>query len=449
MAEEITLVLSRERSTNDLLDIGSLHNLQQVKQFSIAHKTSLLVYNKVADSNTKELVRKFRPEFEQVFVASDVKSFISFIETHNNDLEHQEISMVLLEADQISFKILDYLNKRFEDPRTCAFALISSVVLLPPHTDVTEILKSVESVGGANAVINLPSSSADILSTILDVLYRRKLVETTFKDLKEIDRTERYPFLPIFAPKLPEPGEDTGQRADGDRRSLDMSYIVIKDNDNWTECSSMLPRVFKKLRKKEKSKHPGMNNLSPKVNTLSERLQKEITERGKLDYSLMKRMTSPAAISAQQFQGVFNLDADSDGGIEPDVDEKLSDDDSSYVQSSPSDSDDDSLEEEKLVEFDHVNDEPVMKRETIKQLLEPSKRPKWGMTNTNHLEKHHNNPHTVAMMELDMRLFIDKSEPDISHTHTVGGLDKRAAEKCWKVLNSKGFDVAASLDRYI
>jgi hypothetical protein len=93
MAEE-NLQYNRSESMKDTTDIGSLHNVMQVRQFTIAHKTSLLVYNKGYDSNTKELVRKFRPEFEQVFVASDVKSFISFIDSHNNDLEHQEINMV-------------------------------------------------------------------------------------------------------------------------------------------------------------------------------------------------------------------------------------------------------------------------------------------------------------------------------------------------------------------
>ena len=86
----------REKSDNvrDSVGVSSLHNVMQVRQFTIAHNTSLIVYNKGYDSNTKELVRKFRPEFEQVFVASDVKSFISFIDSHNNDLNHQEISMV-------------------------------------------------------------------------------------------------------------------------------------------------------------------------------------------------------------------------------------------------------------------------------------------------------------------------------------------------------------------
>ena len=98
----------------DSTDKESLHNMMQVKQFAIAHKTSLLVYNKGTDSNTRELVRKFRPEFEQVFVASDVKSFISFIDCHNNDLEHQEVSMVRQRSFffMLSIVSVNYLSKR-------------------------------------------------------------------------------------------------------------------------------------------------------------------------------------------------------------------------------------------------------------------------------------------------------------------------------------------------
>lgn len=81
-------------NSNNGTQFHNVYNMQQVKQFTIAHTTSLLVYNKGSDSNTKELIRKFRPEFENVYVASDVKSFISFIDSHNNDLENQEISMV-------------------------------------------------------------------------------------------------------------------------------------------------------------------------------------------------------------------------------------------------------------------------------------------------------------------------------------------------------------------
>ena len=42
------------------------------------------------------------------------------------------------------------------------------------------------------------------------------------------------------------------------------------------------------------------------------------------------------------------------------------------------------------------------------------------------------------MLELDLRLFVNKVEPDLSVTHTVGGLDKMTADRCWKIINSKG-----------
>ena len=58
---------------------------------------------------------------------------------------------------------------------------------------------------------------------------------------------------------------------------------------------------------------------------------------------------------------------------------------------------------------------------------------------------HNSNSVTHAMLELDLRLFVAKVEPDLSVRHTVGGLDKMAADRCWKVINSKGESVNLSL----
>ena len=65
---------------------------------------------------------------------------------------------------------------------------------------------------------------------------------------------------------------------------------------------------------------------------------------------------------------------------------------------------------------------------------------------------HHNhnlNSVTHAMLELDLRLFVGKVEPDLSVRHTVGGLDKMAADRCWKVINGKGRSLSTYLFQYI
>ena len=56
----------------------------------------------------------------------------------------------------------------------------------------------------------------------------------------------------------------------------------------------------------------------------------------------------------------------------------------------------------------------------------------------NHNHNSNSNAVTHAMLELDLRLFVNKVEPDLSVTHTVGGLDKMTADRCWKIINSKG-----------
>ena len=40
--------------------------------------------------------------------------------------------------------------------------------------------------------------------------------------------------------------------------------------------------------------------------------------------------------------------------------------------------------------------------------------------------------------EQDITLVIDKKPPDLSVQHTVGGLRKIQAEKCWSILSSYG-----------
>ena len=273
---------------------------------------------------------------------------------------------VILESDQTSMKILDYLNKRVADPRTSAFPLISSVVLVPPNADY-DVLQLIEAVGGTNAVIHLPSSSSDILQNILDVLYRRKLVETTFRDLKIIDQRERYPYLSIFAKQGQNNQNhilyidgDCGEESmdnkivegisghykyndsnsndnDNDNNAYaiptDLSYIVLKNNEDWTTCSSMLPRALKKLRKKERQKHPV--TFTTVDNTQTEKLFYETTERGKIDKSILKKLTSAAAMSVRGVKSDVH-----DNEVVPYAISVLSRDstDNRTVESSPSDS---------------------------------------------------------------------------------------------------------------
>lgn len=178
------------------------HTAQEFRELTIAHNTSILVYNKYTDSNTKDLVRKYRPEFEEIYVFNDAKSCFSFIDTHNYDMDHQKISLLLLEADAVSIKILDFLHKRITNKETSSFPLIASVVLLPVNPD-PEITNNIEAAGGASAIVQLPATSAEIFTAMLNVLYRRRVVETVYTDLKVINQEQRYPFLPIFIEEKP------------------------------------------------------------------------------------------------------------------------------------------------------------------------------------------------------------------------------------------------------
>ena len=277
---------------------------------------------------------------------------------------------MILESDQISMKILDYLNKRVAAPKTSSFPLISSVVLIAQNSD-PDVLQTIEGAGGANAVIHLPKSTSDILSSVLDVLYRRKLVETTFRDLKVIDQTERYPYLSIFAKENQLGSADGGDDGDESMQNsmdnkangsmgvnvshpgntfaipTDLSYIVLKNNEDWTHCSSMLPRAIKKLRRKERQKHP-LSGRKPQ-NTLTEKLHKEMMEREKTDNSILKKLQSPAALSAQQIKSDLCDNEESTYGVS--VQQGDSRDGSVVsVRSSPSNSDSDDSDDNEDVD---------------------------------------------------------------------------------------------------
>ena len=440
---------------------------QTFKQLNLAHETSVMVYNKSGgDSHTKDLVRKYRPEFGEIYVFNDAKSCFSFIEAHNNDADHQKISLILLEADAVSLKILDFLSKRAVNRETSALPLIASVVLVPETAD-DDVLRAIDGAGGANALVRLPASSAQILNTMLDVLYRRRLVENMYTDLKVINQESRYPFLPIFVQEKPSLDRQAALKmkdsananrmaattSSGDGEDSGMNYIVSKNNDDWTECSSILPTFVKKFRAKEKGKgHPWSTGSAPTLTQMIKLSPAELLERAATD-----RFTADAAIYSKLKEAAATVDDDEEAarffdgdflahGSEKDlresetgagVDGGLCDED---LSSEGSDSEGE--EQDDVFKDDMQSLTGAPKGDTVRLLLDPSRRPKWGHGNvTAHGGSSASSQVSAAsatMLELEMKPFVERPVPNIAHKRTVGGIDKDVADKCWKVLLNKG-----------
>ena len=437
---------------------------QTFKQLKLAHETSIMVYNKSGgDSNTKDLVRKYRPEFGEIYVFNDAKSCFSFVEAHNSDADHQKISLILLEADAVSVKILDFLSKRAVNKDTSSFPLIASVVLVPDTAD-DDVLRAIDGAGGANALVRLPASSAEILNTILDVLYRRRLVENMYTDLKVINQESRYPFSPVFIQEKPSLDRQATLKmkdstsanrlaASASSGSLDgddngMNYIVSKNNDDWTECSTILPTYVKKFRTKEKKgKVPGSSTAAALRTSIkmtpSELLERAVTERFSVDAAIYNKLKAAAASAdgdddeaARLFDGDF-LARGSGADLRADVDAGLGDED---LSTEDSDSEDD--EHDDMFKDDTQSLTGAPKSDTVRHLLDPSRRPKWGRGN---VAAHRGSSGSTqgsavsaTMLELEMRPFVERPVPNIMHKRTVGGIDKEVADKCWKVLLNKG-----------
>ena len=223
-----------------------------------------------------------------------------------------------------------------------------------------------------------------------------------------------------------------------------MNYIVSKNDDDWTECSSMLPNYVKTFRKKLKG--GGDTTTEKNVDNIklsqSELLASVSHERSKADGVILNKIKNIAAtMEGTMFDGDF-LDMVS-GMNTPSVMAEEEDD----LSTNSSDGDADDVPQGSLVQdsltfrddFESVLP-AASKGETARQLLDPMRRPKWGYGNTikgGSSGSTHASASTTSL-ELEMRPFVERPVPNLRHKHTVGGMDKDVAERCWKILHSKG-----------
>jgi hypothetical protein len=225
----------------------------------------------------------------------------------------------LFEADAGGVRLLDYINKRPINPATSNFPLISTVVVVPQNVDA-DILRSIKAVGGANACIQLPTTSAAAFVAILEVLQRRKSVETTFRDLKESQvQSKKYPFMPLFGSSLRRMEEEAGE--DGSEDNFDPAALkadTVEElpsissmfggdvQDDWSETSSVIPENVKRLRKRERLKRAQL----PAALSKDEKLVFETRERCVVDKILLRSLL--AAVGSADAKRHYDDDSSDD-----------------------------------------------------------------------------------------------------------------------------------------
>ena len=256
-------------------------------QLSVAHQSTLLVYTRGSnESNTRELARKLKPEFSKVFVATQLRECNKLIRKHDSDESLAPIDVIVSDFDSHSVKLLEFINKRPQNKDTLQFPLISTIMILPDEEDTSnrqgqaakaagagggqagsyQAQITIDEVGGASHVYPHQVSSKDLLNKILDILARRKQVESAYKDLKGNKmKAGKYPFMPLFSSKRAGGDDNDGDHEDrdddddadafatssassastkkgpiGGGRSVGSSVSLV-EMDDWTDTSSMLP----------------------------------------------------------------------------------------------------------------------------------------------------------------------------------------------------------------
>jgi hypothetical protein len=257
------------------------------QQLNIAHNSSIMMYAKVdhlGHGHLMNISRKLRPEFGRFFVSNEIRDSVKLLEKHNSDESVPGIDMVIMDADHSSIKFLDMINKRPLTKATASLPLISTIMVLPelatgghlqsgltPKEAQAQILDA----GGASHVITHNTPIQEIFFCALESLSHRKTVETAFRDLKAAKiKAAKYPFLPIFTKKSTnnmmdeeensdtdddfaafeekEEDEEGGGKGRGGGDSVDNSNsrVSLRELDDWTESSSMLPTFVKESRQK-------------------------------------------------------------------------------------------------------------------------------------------------------------------------------------------------------
>ena len=251
---------------------------QLFRTLAVAHKSSLLLYSKFAAST--DLARKMRAEFAKVFVANDLNEALSMVSGHraNNDID-----LIVADADVASVKLVELANERPLHEATSKLPIISTLMLVDRHNE-DEIREELLKVGGCNAIVMAPYTSYRVMEAILDCLRRRRLVEYSYRNLKEHHEKD-YPHLAVFEDvqdidsmlvkkinnsssvlesSLAQPSQQTSKSlktsslvqssasnaltefAD-DESSVD-SAMGCDDFDEYSDCSSLLPRYVKEDR---------------------------------------------------------------------------------------------------------------------------------------------------------------------------------------------------------
>eukprot|EP01036_Dinobryon_divergens_P032490 gene32490-42094_t len=253
------------------MDLSNQYETLKLSQLAIAQSSNVLLFTR--DKYFLQLARKLRPEFGHLFISNELKDCQRIIGAVTNktiaeekpDTTNYGVSILLADIDTIAVKLAEFVNKRSRDENTNHCPVIPTIFFTHDGVDETDLLDSLMAVGGATKILKASCPTKDVLYTIIEVLYKCKLVENTYKELNARKTlVSKYPYYPLFqsandksaashSHKQPRKDKesrdkDTDEVSAGDSSELSLRER-LEDRDDWTRSSSLLPKFVKDLRK--------------------------------------------------------------------------------------------------------------------------------------------------------------------------------------------------------
>eukprot|EP00597_Dinobryon_sp_UTEXLB2267_P014299 CAMPEP_0170116102 /NCGR_PEP_ID=MMETSP0020_2-20130122/12003_1 /TAXON_ID=98059 /ORGANISM="Dinobryon sp., Strain UTEXLB2267" /LENGTH=1446 /DNA_ID=CAMNT_0010344023 /DNA_START=151 /DNA_END=4491 /DNA_ORIENTATION=- len=363
------------------------------------------------------------------------------------ELSKSGVSILLADIDSVAVKLAEFINKRATDEKSNHCPVIPMIFFTHDGVDESDLISSLMAVGGATKIINSPCPTKDLLYTIIEVLYKCKIVDDTYKELNEKKTmTTKYPYYPLFqskstgilgaispSKKIKDQDEkvkddDGDSQGEGSEVSLNKLTQRIEDPDDWTHSSSLLPNFVKEIRKN--------NPLKSRIKQ-SETIQEgtESCTNSPIDRILTIEASpiegGPKALNKREKEAIeFHRSSMSSSQ------DSLSLGNSDAVVVDPwnfqyglSDGNVNSHKEKQALK-DFNNDGELKEMEKSLQLLQPSNRPTCSLLNPRK---------SVNLLNSnnDIYPFFNKPMPETSTLLTVGGLDKKHVAPCWDIIHSQ------------
>ena len=337
------------------------------------------------------------------------------------------VSILLADIDTVAVKLAEFINKRAKDVKSNHCPVIPTIFFTHDGVDESDLLDSLTAVGGATKILKASCPTKDVLYTIIEVLYKCKLVDDTYKELNEKKTLiSKYPYYPLFQSTKEKSSTSSSQQHlnrkfrdasghDADDVSIgnasEISFLKLserlEDRDDWTAASSMLPNFVKDIRKNS----PPRQRSSPKSSEVAFSADKAAPNKP----IEIANGTEQAPVEALDLKNSFSSSRDSFSFIESDA---VVMDPLNYQF--PMNSQDGDIEKV-----------PNSFEKSI-QLLHPSSRPTCSLLNP---RKNAN----ILATSTDIYPFFNKPMPELNAQLTVGGLDKKFVAPCWDILHSQLF----------